>query len=76
MAYEMIEVRTEGGKVGVVTLNRPKQLNALNNQLMDELGAALKADRAGLGEKLALFKLKLVLDAAEQCVVNDSRSDV
>ena len=43
MAYELIEVRTEGGKVGVVTLNRPKQLNALNNQLMDELGAALKA---------------------------------
>src|SRR5438105_13009423 len=43
MAFELIEVRTEGGKVGVVTLNRPKQLNALNNQLMDELGAALKA---------------------------------
>jgi len=43
MAYEMIEVRTEAGKVGIVTLNRPKQLNALNNQLMDELGAALKA---------------------------------
>jgi enoyl-CoA hydratase/carnithine racemase len=43
MSYEMIEVRTEGDKVGVITLNRPKQLNALNNQLMDELGAALKA---------------------------------
>jgi enoyl-CoA hydratase len=43
MAYELIEVRTEAGKVGIVTLNRPKQLNALNNQLMDELGAALKA---------------------------------
>jgi enoyl-CoA hydratase len=43
MAYELIELRTEGGKVGVITLNRPKQLNALNNQLMDELGAALKA---------------------------------
>ncbi len=43
MAYELIEVRTEGGKVGVVTLNRPKQLNALNDQLMDELGAALGA---------------------------------
>jgi enoyl-CoA hydratase len=43
MAYEVIEVRTEGGKVGIVTLNRPKQLNALNDQLMDELGAALKA---------------------------------
>ena len=43
MAYELIDVRTEGGKVGVITLNRPKQLNALNNQLMDELGAAMKA---------------------------------
>src|SRR5687767_786084 len=43
MAYETIEVRTEAGKVGIVTLNRPKQLNALNDQLMDELGAALLA---------------------------------
>lgn len=43
MTYECIEVRTEGGKVGIVTLNRPKQLNALSNQLMDELGAAVKA---------------------------------
>jgi enoyl-CoA hydratase len=43
MAYEAIEVRTDAGRVGVITLNRPKQLNALNDQLMDELGAALKA---------------------------------
>ena len=43
MAYEFIDVRTEAGKVGVITLNRPKQLNALNNQLMDELGQAMKA---------------------------------
>ena len=43
MAYQTIEVRTEAGKVGIVTLNRPKQMNALNNELMDELGAALKA---------------------------------
>ena len=43
MSYENIEVRTEAGKVGIVTLNRPKQLNALNDLLMDELGAALKA---------------------------------
>jgi len=42
MAYVNIEVRTEAGKVGIVKLNRPKQLNALNNELMDELGAALK----------------------------------
>ncbi len=39
---ELITVRTEG-RVGIVTLNRPKALNALNDQLMDELGAALKA---------------------------------
>lgn len=31
------------GRVGLVTLNRPKALNALNDALMDELGAALKA---------------------------------
>jgi len=43
VAYENIEVRTEGGKVGIITLNRPKALNALNGALMDELGAALKA---------------------------------
>ena len=43
MNFELINVRTEAGRVGIVTLNRPKQLNALNDQLMDELGAALKA---------------------------------
>jgi enoyl-CoA hydratase len=43
MTYELIQVRTEAGKVGIVTLNRPKQLNALNDQLMNELGDALKA---------------------------------
>ena len=29
------------GRVGVLTLNRPEQLNALNDTLMDALGAAL-----------------------------------
>ncbi len=43
MSYEYIEVRIEGGKVGIITLNRPKALNALNGPLMDELGVALKA---------------------------------
>ena len=46
MTYETITVRTEAEKVGIVTLNRPKQLNALNDQLMNELGAALKAFEA------------------------------
>ena len=31
------------GRVGWLTLNRPEQLNALNDALMDELGAALLA---------------------------------
>ncbi len=42
MAYEFIQTRVEGDKVGVITLNRPKQLNALNGELMRELGQALK----------------------------------
>jgi len=42
MAYEFIQIRTEAGKVGVITLNRPKQLNALSGELMRELGRALK----------------------------------
>ena len=40
----LIEVRGDGPrKTGLVTLNRPKQLNALNDALMDELGAAMLA---------------------------------
>ena len=31
------------GRVGLLTLNRPKALNALNDQLMDQLGAGLVA---------------------------------
>lgn len=34
----MLEFRD---KVGVITLNRPKQLNALNDEMMDEITAAL-----------------------------------
>ena len=46
MSYECIltDVRGDAAlKTGVITLNRPKQLNALNDQLMDELGQALLA---------------------------------
>ena len=42
MSYENILVETRG-RVGLVTLNRPKALNALNDKLMDELGEALLA---------------------------------
>jgi enoyl-CoA hydratase len=40
MSYENILVETRG-RVGLITLNRPKALNALNDALMDELGTAL-----------------------------------
>ena len=43
MNYDCITTRVEGERVGLICLNRPKQLNALNDQLMDELGHALKA---------------------------------
>ena len=43
MNYECITTRIEGEQVAIITLNRPKQLNALNDQLMDELGHALKS---------------------------------
>ena len=40
MSYEQIIVETRD-RVGLIQLNRPKALNALNDKLMDELGAAL-----------------------------------
>jgi enoyl-CoA hydratase len=48
MTYENILVETRG-RVGLVTLNRPKALNALNDALMNELGEALAAFDADEG---------------------------
>ncbi len=45
MAYDTILVETRG-KVGLITLNRPKALNALNSQVMAEVVAALQAFEA------------------------------
>lgn len=42
MPYEMILVETRG-RVGLITLNRPQAMNALNNQLMNEVMDALEA---------------------------------
>lgn len=49
LTYEFILTDVVGQsalRTGVITLNRPKQLNALNDRLMDELGAALRAYEA------------------------------
>ena len=46
MNYQNILTELHGSgerKTALITLNRPKQLNALNDALMDELGDALKA---------------------------------
>ena len=45
MPYENILVETRG-RVGLITLNRPKALNALSNGLVKDLGAALDAFEA------------------------------
>jgi hypothetical protein len=50
------------GRVGLIRLNRPVQLNALNDELMDALGAALLGDfahpgLAGLAPWLGTFGL-------------------
>jgi enoyl-CoA hydratase len=42
MEFQHIATETRG-RVGLVTLNRPKALNALSDELMDELGSALTA---------------------------------
>ncbi len=48
MSYEHIVVERRD-RVGLITLNRPKALNALNDALMDELGAALRSFDADEG---------------------------
>jgi enoyl-CoA hydratase len=45
MTYVNIITETRG-KVGLITLNRPKALNALNDDLMNELGDALRGYEA------------------------------
>jgi enoyl-CoA hydratase len=48
MTYEFI-LSEKKGRVGVITLNRPKQMNALNAQVMQELAKALYAFDADEG---------------------------
>ena len=48
MAYELI-LAEQRGRVGLITLNRPKQLNALCDQLVEEMKSALDAFEADEG---------------------------
>jgi enoyl-CoA hydratase len=48
LTYELI-LAEKKGRVGLVTLNRPKQMNALNAQVMQELAKALYAFDADEG---------------------------
>ncbi len=48
MSYKFITLEQKE-RVALLTLNRPKQLNALNPELMQELGAALQAADADAG---------------------------
>ncbi|MBS0344287.1 MAG: enoyl-CoA hydratase/isomerase family protein, partial [Proteobacteria bacterium] len=41
--FNYLQFRVEAEKVGIITLNRPRALNALNDALMIELGQALQA---------------------------------
>ena len=52
MSFENLLTEIHGvgeRRTALIRLNRPKQLNALNDALMDELGAALKAFDADVG---------------------------
>ena len=48
MTYQTVLTETRG-RVGVITMNRPDALNALNHQLTSEIGAALRAYDADAG---------------------------
>jgi enoyl-CoA hydratase len=48
MAYETLLVETRG-RVGLITLNRPQALNALNRQLLEELKSVLSGFEADAG---------------------------
>ena len=72
MSYEFI-LTEEKGRVGVITLNRPKQLNALNAKLMQELADALYAyDRnTGIGAILIAGSEKAFAAGADIAAMKD-----
>lgn len=43
-SFESISFTVESSKIGILTINRPDKLNALNNQVFEELATLLKAE--------------------------------
>jgi enoyl-CoA hydratase len=72
MSYEFITVEHRG-RVGIITLNRPKQLNALSPDLMAELGGALRAldADAGIGAILLTGNEKAFAAGADIAAMKD-----
>src|SRR5436190_17191441 len=72
MSYEFI-LAEQKGRVGHVTLNRPKQLNALNAKLMQELAQALYAYDAdpGIGAILLTGSDKAFAAGADIAAMKD-----
>ncbi len=70
--YEFI-LTEQKGRVGIVTLNRPKQLNALNAKLMQELAQALYAYDAdqGIGAILITGNEKAFAAGADIAAMKD-----
>ena len=55
MSYETLIVETPSAGVTLIRLNRPEALNALNSQLLGELGAALDAAEADDGVRCVVL---------------------
>jgi enoyl-CoA hydratase len=72
MTAQHILVETRG-RVGLLTLNRPQALNALNDALMDELGAALLAFDAdeGIGAIVLAGSAKAFAAGADIAAMKD-----
>ena len=69
-------IRTEKkGRVGVITLDRPKQLNALSPKVMEELGAALSGFDAdeGIGAIVITGNEKAFAAGADIAAMKDYR---
>ena len=75
--FEFVKVERKGtdGRVGLVTLNRPKALNALFNPLMDDLIAALNHfdNDKTVGAMVLTGKLKFLL-SFETTIYKETRA--